>query len=98
MFPMESFKGQRIHNLNPVQNNRLYHVPTDEMLFLLDNQPGQETFYFYATKTPDPRLEKLETKHLHGFQPVPDHILTYLNSKERATVSSHQAGTSMPLS
>jgi len=60
---------------------------------LLATQPCQETFYFYATKTPDPLLEKLETKHLQGFQPLPDHIITYLSSKKRATVSSHQAGT-----
>jgi hypothetical protein len=58
LFPMESFNGVTVNNFNPTLPNQTYWVPAKEKSFVLDNQIGEETIYFIATREPQPQFEQ----------------------------------------
>lgn len=58
LFPMESYDGLRINNLNPVKAGVPYTLPAGDKLFKLDDQIGVETFYFLALREADEGLEE----------------------------------------
>ena len=58
LFPMKSFKGVTLNNSNPVLAGQTYSIPSQNKWFFLDNQMGQETIYFIATRKPQLNLEQ----------------------------------------
>lgn len=59
LFPMESFKGVVVNNLNPVKSGKTYILPAASKVFTLDKQTGLERIYFIASKEQDTELESL---------------------------------------
>jgi hypothetical protein len=59
LFPMESFKGVPLSNLNPVREGRTYVLPASDKAFLLDRQVGTERIYFIASTERNRELEDL---------------------------------------
>lgn len=57
LFPMESFGGVTLNNLNPVQQGKIVYLPAESKSFELDTQTGTEKIYFLASRTRDDDLE-----------------------------------------
>jgi hypothetical protein len=58
LFPMESFGGVVVNNFNPVEGGQTYYIPAEDKSFRLDNQIGEETFYFIVSRQRDEILEE----------------------------------------
>jgi hypothetical protein len=57
LFPMESFGGVTVNNLNPAQAGTTYFLPAEKKSFVLDQQTGVEKIYFLASQQRDLELE-----------------------------------------
>ncbi len=58
LFPMTSFGGVRVDNLNPVKGGVTYHLPAKDKSFKLDDTVGSETIVFLAFREPNRTLEQ----------------------------------------
>jgi len=58
LFPMTSFGGVRVDNLNPVKAGVTYHLPAKDKSFKLDDTVGSETIVFLAFREPNRALEQ----------------------------------------
>lgn len=58
LFPMTSFGGVKVDNLNPVRAGTTYHLPAKDKSFKLDNNIGSETILFLAFRQPNKELEQ----------------------------------------
>ncbi len=58
LYPMTSFGGVKVDNLNPVQGGVTYHLPAKDKSFKLDNNTGSETILFLAFRQPNRELEQ----------------------------------------
>lgn len=58
LFPMTSFSGVKVDNLNPVQAGVTYHLPAKDKSFKLDNNIGSESIIFLAFRQPNGALEQ----------------------------------------
>ncbi|MFO7641733.1 MAG: DUF4384 domain-containing protein [Candidatus Competibacteraceae bacterium] len=58
LFPMTSFGGVRVDNLNPVKGGVTYHLPAKDKSFKLDDTVGSETIVFLAFREPNHGLEQ----------------------------------------
>ena len=56
VFPANEFKTA----LNPVEGGKEYWVPNENEYLYLDNNPGREELFIFATKLPAPELENLK--------------------------------------
>lgn len=61
LFPMATYAGRRLNNVNPMQRGKTYFLPAPDKAFYLDHQRGKETIYVFASPTPRPDLENLST-------------------------------------
>ena len=59
LFPMESFRGVRVNQFNPVKQGKKYVLPSPDKAFLLDKKVGIERMYFIATREKNKELESL---------------------------------------
>ena len=59
IFPMEQYRDKILNNVNPVQANRIYYIPTQNDWFRLDQQTGVERIFLWATRQRDEQLEQL---------------------------------------
>ena len=57
LFPMESFGGVTLNNLNPVKQGEIVYLPAESKSFELDTQTGTEKIYFFASRMRDEDLE-----------------------------------------
>jgi len=64
IFPMRTFKGKIINNINPVLPGINYHIPKKDKAFKLGGSPGTETIYFITSKHQDIELESKYNKFL----------------------------------
>lgn len=89
LFPMDTFGGVRVNNINPIRGNTAYSFPGPETFFVLDQHQGTEKFYVIASSRADARLENLGMR-LNSRQGTDDlerselsnELLTYLGRKE----------------
>lgn len=58
IFPMTSFGGVKVDNLNPVRAGVTYHLPAKDKSFQLDNIVGLESILFLAFREPNQALEQ----------------------------------------
>lgn len=58
LFPMTSFGGVKVNNLNPVRAGVTYHLPAKDKSFQLDNVAGSESIIFLAFRQPNQALEQ----------------------------------------
>jgi len=58
LFPTADFKGASQANRNPVQKGVQYFVPAARKSFRLDQNTGEESIYFIATREADEVLEQ----------------------------------------
>ncbi len=58
LFPMTSFGGVKVSNLNPVKAGVTYHLPAKDKSFQLDNNTGSESILFLAFRQPNQALEQ----------------------------------------
>ncbi len=58
LFPMTSFGGVKVNNLNPVQAGVTYQLPAKDKSFKLDNNVGSESILFLAFRQPNQALEQ----------------------------------------
>jgi hypothetical protein len=59
LFPMESFRGVRVNQFNPVKQGKKYVLPSPDRAFLLDKKVGIERLYFIASREENKELESL---------------------------------------
>jgi len=59
LFPMESFRGVRLNQFNPVKQGKKYVLPSPDKAFLLDKKVGIERVYFIASRDENKELESL---------------------------------------
>ena len=59
LFPMESFRGVRVNQFNPVKQGKKYVLPSPDKAFLLDTKVGIERMYFIASGEENNELESL---------------------------------------
>lgn len=59
LFPMQSFRGVRVDNTNPVMQGMTYTLPSSDKAFMLDRQVGVERIYFIASIERKQELENL---------------------------------------
>jgi hypothetical protein len=59
LFPMKSFDGISLNNLNPVKKDQTYIIPSPDKAFVLDNRVGTERIYFIASPKRNAELEEL---------------------------------------
>jgi hypothetical protein len=59
LFPMESFRGVRVTQFNPVKQGKKYVLPSPDKAFVLDRQVGIERMYFIASSEQNNELESL---------------------------------------
>ncbi|MGD8372974.1 MAG: DUF4384 domain-containing protein, partial [Syntrophobacterales bacterium] len=59
LFPIQSFRGVRVDNTNPVMQGTTYTLPSSDKAFMLDRQVGVERIYFIASNTRNQELENL---------------------------------------
>jgi hypothetical protein len=57
LFPMQSFGGVTVDNLNPVQGGKIYYLPAPKKAFVLGCKTGAETIYFLASRQRDLEFE-----------------------------------------
>lgn len=62
LFPMESFRGVRVNQFNPVKQGKKYVLPSPDKAFLLDEKVGIERMYFIASNEENEELESLYAK------------------------------------
>lgn len=62
LFPMESFRGVRVNQFNPVKQGKKYVLPSPDKAFLLDQKSGTERIYFVASAERNTELESLYAK------------------------------------
>ncbi len=58
LFPMTSFGGVTVNNLNPVKAGVTYDLPAKDKSFKLDDKVGSESILFLAFQEPNPALEQ----------------------------------------
>lgn len=58
LFPMTSFGGVKVDNLNPVRAGVTYYLPAKDKSFQLDNVVGLESVLFLAFREPNQALEQ----------------------------------------
>ena len=58
LFPMTSFAGVTVNNLNPVKGGVTYHLPAKDKSFKLDDKVGSESILFLAFREPNQELEQ----------------------------------------
>lgn len=58
LFPMTSFGGVKVDNLNPVKAGVTYHLPAKDKSFKLDDKVGAESILFLAFRQPNQALEQ----------------------------------------
>lgn len=58
LFPMTSFGGVKVDNLNPVRAGVTYHLPARDKSFKLDDNVGSESILFLAFRQPNQALEQ----------------------------------------
>ena len=56
---MQSFRGVRVDNINPVMQGTTYTLPSSDKAFMLDRQVGIERIYFIASNQRNQELENL---------------------------------------
>lgn len=101
LFPMETYAGMRINNLNPVQNGKTYFIPAENYSFQLDRNIGAESIYFLALRQPDIALEQAYQEFLAAQKrEQPDQIkqtqsrlLTTLKGKGMSNIVADPRGT-----
>jgi hypothetical protein len=59
LFPMESFRGARVNQFNPVKQGKKYVLPSPDKAFVLDKKVGIERMYFIASREQNKELESL---------------------------------------
>jgi len=59
LFPLVQFRGVTVNLKNPVKPNAPYYIPAEKKSFVLDEQRGEERFYFLAFRKPNKELEQL---------------------------------------
>lgn len=59
LFPMESFRGVRVNQFNPVKQGKTYVLPSPDKAFVLDQKSGIERIYFVASTERNTELENL---------------------------------------
>lgn len=59
LFPLEKFGDVKLNHRNPVKAGATYTVPGPNQWFELDDQVGDETIYFLASRQPKLHLENL---------------------------------------
>ena len=59
LFPMESLRGARVNQFNPVKQGKKYVLPSPDKAFLLDKKVGIERIYFIASHDQNKKLESL---------------------------------------
>ena len=59
LFPMESFRGVRVNQFNPVKQGKKYVLPSPDKAFVLDRQVGIGRMYFIASHEENKELESL---------------------------------------
>jgi len=62
LFPIESFRGVRVNQFNPVKQGKKYVLPSPDKAFLLDKKVGIERLYFIASRDESKELESLEAE------------------------------------
>lgn len=96
LFPMESFEGVKVNNFNPVQGGQTYYLPAKNKSFVLDEQIGVETIYFWAFRQRNSLLEeqyqqallKQEQQNYIAQIPAIEQLLTYALKTQGKMVSS----------
>ncbi len=58
LFPMTSFGGVKVDNLNPVRGGVTYYLPAKDKSFKLDDKVGSETILFLAFREPNQAMEE----------------------------------------
>ena len=93
LFPMESFGGVQVDNLNPVKGQSAFALPGPESSFILDKQKGIERIYVIAAPEADTKLEELgrrlnKSNHETACNRIGAELIEYLDTKEltRATL------------
>ena len=56
---MESFRGVRVNQFNPVKQGKRYVLPSQDKAFVLDKKVGIERLYFIASHEQNKELESL---------------------------------------
>jgi len=80
LFPMYSFKGVVVNNMNPVHANRIYSLPAKEKAFKLDKQRGIESIYFMAFRQANEILEKNYAELLQARQEQKTDLISNLQN------------------
>ena len=101
LFPMESYAGMRINNLNPVQNGKTYFIPAENYSFQLDQNIGEETIYFLAFQQRDLAFEQAyqefvvaqQQKQPDQMRQTQSRLLTTLKGKGMANIVPDSNGT-----
>lgn len=57
LFPMDSFQGVQLGNLNPLKANKTYYLPAKNKSFKLDEETGTEKLYLLVSAQADVVLE-----------------------------------------
>jgi hypothetical protein len=74
LFPMKTFNGISLNNVNPVEKDKTHIIPSPDKAFVLDNRVGTERIYFIASPERNQELEALykalkhEVKHKNTAQ------------------------------
>lgn len=58
LFPISDFQGVPLEHSNPLKAGKFYGTPSMSQWFALDEQSGNEAFYFLATLDQDSQLEQ----------------------------------------
>jgi len=61
LFPMKTFQGRNINNLNPLAGGQTYTLPGNGISFSLDNNIGTERIYLTALRERSYELENLNS-------------------------------------
>jgi len=60
LFPMIECQEIILNNINPVKKGLTYHIPARDGFFELDNNTGEERFYFIVSEKPNQYLENIK--------------------------------------
>ncbi len=99
LFPMESFKGVKLDNRNPVQAGMTYILPAQNKSFVLDDRTGRETIYFMASRQPDQTLQEQyealsqarQEQRASLIKQLQEQLTTSIKTRGLGTVVSNQA-------
>ncbi|BBO84866.1 hypothetical protein DSCO28_54320 [Desulfosarcina ovata subsp. sediminis] len=86
LFPMDSFRGVRIDNRNPVKGQLAYELPGPKSSFILDERRGIERIYVIAVPESDTQLEELgrqlnKAQNDESHKKIGRELMDYLNTK-----------------